>query len=221
MKRTVGLTVGISACLLALLLPLGQQAMAQAAGEFEITLEDMGYKDRVAYGPKSTVSSYFSVPPAWEILEGSYVVLNLDYSVLLSEGIAYPPALVEVVFNNQTLHTEELYTPTSWQLFVSLPSDLFRLSEDPHTNAMEILFTEYSDCELDLLTTLTVKGTSAVHLVYRERSLPVDLALLPKPIYQRMALEPTHVRFVLPDEPGEADTRAATIAAARFGQLTG
>jgi len=206
--------------LLVLLFGLEQQGYAQSGGEYDITLEMMGYEDSIASGPKSSVSYYFSLPANWEILDGNYITLQLEYKVLLPEGVAYPLAVLDVQFNNHLLHTEELSAPVTRQLVIAFLPEHFRLPEDPRSNVIQVSFEEFSDCELDVISSVTVKDTSVLHLVYRERPLSVDLALFPGPIYRRWALEPSPVRFVLPDEFDEADVRAAAIIAARLGQLT-
>jgi hypothetical protein len=160
------------------------------------------------------------LPAEWEILDGSYITLDLEYKVHLLEGEDYPLTLLEVQFNSHSLYIEELPAPTTWQLRVDLPPDQFRLAEDLRTNYIEIVVDINADCEQILRSSVTIKNTSVLHLVYRERPLAIDLALFPKPIYQKYSLEPSHVRFVLPDEFDETDVRAATIIAARLGRLT-
>jgi len=220
MKRAYSIAIGFTVYLLLLFLVLGRPVAAQFASEYETTLEAMGYEDVTISGPKSNTYFYLSLPADWEILDGSYLVLYLDYQVLLSEGAAYPSAPLDVYFNNQLLYTEELSTPVTWQLRVDLSPDYFRLSEDPRSNSIQISFREPSDCQSGLLSSVTIQNASILHLVYRERPLPVELALFPKPIYQRWALEPSHVRFVLPDEFDETDISTAAVIAARLGQLT-
>jgi hypothetical protein len=221
MKRQYNsITIGIIVYLLALLFVPGQQAAAQSASEYELTLGAMGYQDRTVSGPKSSTAYYFSLPAYWEILDGSYITLDLEYKVRLSEGTAYHLSLLEVQFNSQSLHIEELSAPTTRQLRVNLPANQFRLSEEPRANGIEIFFNVDAECEQALRSSMTIKNTSVLHLVYKERPLPIDLNLFPKPIYQRWALEPSHVRFVLPNEFDETDLRAATIIAAQLGQLT-
>jgi len=220
MKKLCGMVIGITLQLLVLLAVPGQRGVAQSADEYEVTLKGMGYQDRVASGPRSSVYYYFNLPPGWEILDGSYILLDLEYDVLLPEGAVYPVALLDVQLNYQPLQTEELLAPGTQQLRVALPPDRFLPSKDPRSNTIQILFREYSDCESNIFSSVKIKDTSTLHLVYREGPLPVDLALFPMPIYQKMAFEPTQVRFVLPGKFDEADVRAAAVIAARLGQLT-
>jgi hypothetical protein len=220
MKKTCGIVIRMIACVLVFIVMLGQQVSAQSVSEYETTLGAMGYADRVAYGPKAIINYYFNLPAHWEIVDGSYIILYLEYDVLLAEGTTYPPALLNIQLNDYPLHTAEMAAPVTQRMQLSLSGDQFRLYEDAQANMLRITFREYGDCESDILSTVTIKHTSVLHLVYRERSLPIDLALLPRPIYQSVTFDPSPVRFVLPDEYTATDVRAAAIVAARLGQLT-
>jgi len=220
MKRPRGIAIGILIHLLAVLFVPGPLAAAQTADKYEITLAALGYSDVTLYGPRSSAYYYFSLPPDWEVLDGSYITLDLDYQVILSQGTAYPPASLEVQLNYQFSQIENLPAPTIQQLRINLSPSYLRPPEDSRVNVVQIAFGEHGSCESVQSSSVTIKNTSTLHLAHRGRPLPIDLALFPKPIYQGRAIEPSYARFVLPDKPGETDVRAAAIIAARMGQLT-
>ncbi len=203
-----------------LLSGFAQHGHAQSVGEYDVTLEMLGYQDVRLSETTSSTYYAFNLPIGWEIQQGNYLTLDFEYRIHLPEGVAYPPALVEVRFNNEILQVDEVLTPTARRLQVELPADQFRLSEDTRPNVIEVSIDVIAPCELVLRSVLTIKNTSSLHLAYTERPLSVDLARFPSLIYQRYAFEPSHVRFVLPDAFDEADVRAAAVVAARLGQLT-
>ena len=220
MKRLYMILIGLSVNLLVLLLVFGQQTAAQSAGEYDITLEAMGFQERTANGPKATFFYYFDLPAGWEIIEGSYLTLDIEYELLMVDEADYPSALLDIQFNENNLRTEQLPEPATRQLRIDLPPDYFREYGNSRTNVIQISFDDHRGCELTFLNSITIKNTSSLHLVYRENPWPIDLGAFPRPIYQRWAFESGQVQFVLPDQVDETDAQAATIIAARLGQLS-
>ncbi len=202
---------------LAILTPL-QNVSAQEEQAFDITFEQMGYEERMLRGPLTALRYYFSLPPTWEPIEGGYVDLDLDYAIGgQRDAVA---AFLRVSLNDRLIHTEILNTPTAYTLRVDLPPERLILPETRLVNTLRLEFEAYDECEVALLTSVTIRNSSILHLAYRERPLRPDLALYPVPIYQERAFEPGGAVSVLPAEPDEADLNAATMVAARLGQLT-
>jgi uncharacterized repeat protein (TIGR01451 family) len=193
-------------------------AGAQTISDFDITLEELGYGERQLVGPVSSVRYYFALPANWEPQNGSYVELDLDYAISSQDD--YSSALLEVRLNDQLLHTESLESSGDRRLQVDIPPGTLFLVEDQSLNNLQLDFRVNEECEQALLVSLTVRNSSLLHLTYQERPWQPDLALYPKPIYQEQAFELGQVRFVLPSEPNSTDLRAATMIAARLGQLT-
>ncbi len=222
MKRQHSAAIGIIVHLLVLLLAPGQQAAAQSADVYEFTLEQIGYNDVTLFSYSKT-QYYWGLPADWEVLDGSYVVLDFEFATPLvrpTEETDILTALLEVRLNAELVHSEELFLSGTYGLRVELPADLFYLPEDEYQNRMEIRLVGYEPCELGIRSSLTIRNSSQLHLVHKERPLHIDLARFPKPIYQYKALDPAVVHLVLPGNFDETDLRAATIVASRLGQLT-
>ncbi len=194
-------------------------AEAQSPQTFDITLEELGYQEQVLSGPVARVHYYFGLPADWKPLAGGYLELNLIYTVSGQEG--YAPALLTVQMNDHVLHTESFETSAGLQLHVDIPPEVWRLPEEEYVNDLRLSLEVHAPCELALLTSLVVQPSSYFRIVYSERPLLTDLALYPKPLYQRLAFEPAQTRFVLSAGPNSADIRAATMIAAKLGALTG
>ena len=195
-KWSISLIIGLSV-LLGLLSPT-QSLMAQSPDTYDVSFADLRYQDVIIYGPESASYFYFSLPASWSITEGTYLTLDLEYQALAFED-NYPPALVTVRFNNQLLQTEEFSFPGTRTITISLPAALFRLADDTFLNVLQINFDEYSPCEWSTYTSLRIKSTSTLHFAYADRSLSLDLAALPKPIYQSRSFQSQGARIILPD----------------------
>jgi len=192
---------------------------AQAAQTFDLTLEGLGYQEQVLRGPLGKVHYYFGLPADWRPSAGGYLELNLVYTVSGQEG--YAPALLTVQMNNHVLHTESFEASSGLQLHVDMPPEVWHLSEEEYVNDLRLSLEVHAPCELALLTSLVIQPSSYFRIVYSARPLLTDLALYPKPLYQRLAFEPVQTRFVLSAGPNSADIRAATMIAAKLGALTG
>jgi hypothetical protein len=222
MKKSYSLTIVTFIGLLSLLLTAAPTTLAQAPGERDLTFKALGYQDTVLHAPNSGTSYYFGLPLDWEIVDGSYIALDIDYSVEVLGDSSYKPiASLEVRFNDQSVQVETLLVPSTRQLQVTLPAQQFRqLLEEERPNKIEVLLQAEIDCTINVRSSVKIKDTSRLHLAYQERPLPFDLAFYPRPLYQSWAFEPSQTRFVLPADANAADMQAATIVAARLGQLT-
>ncbi|MBN1875833.1 MAG: cellulose biosynthesis cyclic di-GMP-binding regulatory protein BcsB, partial [Anaerolineae bacterium] len=192
--------------------------LAQAGQTWEITLKELGFADEVLKGPIDQARYYFGLPANWLPQSGTYLQLNLEYAA--SGQDQYIAGLLSVRLNNEVLHTYNLGQTNHLSLTIDIPPHVLRLFENQQINQLQLDLEVYEDCDLAVLTSLTVRSASLLHFRYNERPLLLDLALYPKPLFQSRAFEPSGVRFVLPDEPTWAEIQTAAIIAARLGQLT-
>ncbi len=220
MRRLYPLVSGLLLGLM-LIFWLRTPVSAQTGPTYEITLEEMGYRDATARGPSGNIYYYFSTPPDWALQAGSEIVLHINYTVNLVNQDTYPPAVLQIWFNEHLLDTVNFSAPTDQIEHVPLPAELFKDATTAQLNSLKLAFVDYNDCHASTTTILTVKKTSQLRIAYQLRPLELDLARFPQPFYLARSLKTPHVRFVLPDAPQAADVRAAIIVAARLGQLTG
>ncbi len=212
----LGLILGV-----VFIVSLRMSVLAQEGTTYEITLEELGYRDALARGPSGNIYYYFSTPPDWIVQEGSEIVLDVDYTVNLVNQTTYPPAVLQIWFNEHLLDTVRFSAPTSQIEHVQLPPELFKDATAFQLNTLKLSFVDYNDCHSSTITILTVKKSSQLRIAYQLRPLELDLARFPQPFYLSHSLQSPHVRFVLPDHPTAEDVRAAIIVATRLGQLTG
>ncbi len=202
-----------------LFIPAGTLA-APSDKSIDLSLEALGYGDETAFSPYDTLWYDFYLPTGWEMGEGSYVSLTFDHFVSGRDTSAYGLGFLDVRFNDQNIHTEALAPATSRQIRVNLPREYFRPPEDSRNNWIRVGYSFEPGCDVDVQGRLVLKKTSIFHMVYKERPLPLNLALFPKPIYSRSKFEQSQARIVVPNAFDESDARAATVIAARLGQLS-
>jgi hypothetical protein len=190
--------------------------------QLDISWAELGYGEEVLYGPFATQNYYFRLPATLAPAAGSSIILNLLYEWhQITDSVAGPQpvlATVAVSLDDELLTTAEFTKSTSTTLAVDLPTEALALPPGDRSK-LTINLTVSGDCEHIKQTTLVVKDTSALHMVYTRRPLVLDLGLYPYPFYQG-SLEPDQVRFVLPAQPSSQDVAAAAAIAGRLGALT-
>ncbi|HID64803.1 MAG TPA: DUF11 domain-containing protein, partial [Anaerolineae bacterium] len=97
----------------------------------------------------------------------------------------------------------------------------FSLLNDPARSVHSIKVTLDASpiCGIPHRARLIIHPTSLFSLTYNQLPVTADLALYPRPFYQR-AFEPDQVRFVLADRPTEMELAGAVAVAAKLGDLT-
>jgi hypothetical protein len=194
---------------------------------FEISLAELGYGERVLNSPSSTTEYILRLPEGWELREGSFFELDFSYAqdwVSDSEDKALPDFFGDLIvaIDGETLQItsiEESFLEHS-RLRVAFPPSLL---DDPvqagRSHSIEITLDAHAMCSIPHRARLIIHPTSLFSLVYNQLPVTADLALYPRPFYQR-AFEPDQVHFVLPAQPTESELREAAAVAARLGNLT-
>ncbi len=192
---------------------------------FQITLAELGYGEKVLDSPYSTIEYTLRLPEGWELREGSFIELDFSYTynhVGIPEAQALPSLFgdIIVVVDEQTQHVFPIKEPAleRSRLRVALPLSLLN---DLARNAHSIRVTLDADiiCDVPHRARLIIHPTSLFSLTYNQLPLIADLALYPRPFYQR-AFEPDLVRFVLPARPTEIELAGAVAVAAKLGDLS-
>jgi len=192
---------------------------------YQVTLAQLGYDARILNSHGASTEYIFRLPAGWELLAGS--VLELDFSYIFNRiglsGGQSPLSLYgdfTVAIDGQDSHVFSIEAATleHTRLRVDLPLDVLN---DPAriTHSIKISLDDSSLCNVLHDVRLTIHPTSLLSLVYNPLPIVADLALYPRPFYQR-AFEPDQVRFVLPTRPTETDLNGAVAVAARLGSLT-
>lgn len=192
---------------------------------FQITLAELGYEEKVLSSPYGSREYTLRLPEGWELREGSFFELDFSYiynRIGISETQALPPffgdLIVVVDEETQLVFPIEEATLEHSRLRIDLPLPLLN---DPARSAHSIRVNLDASliCEIPHKASLIIHPTSLFSLTYDQVPVAPNLALYPRPFYQR-AFEPDQVRFVLPARPTEVELAGAVAVAAKLGDLT-
>jgi uncharacterized repeat protein (TIGR01451 family) len=193
---------------------------------FQITLAELDYEEEVLDSPYDATEYTLHLPEGWELGEGSVIELDFSYTYnrIGSPETETLPSLfgdIIVVVDRQTqlVFPIEEATLEHSHLRINLPLPLLN---DPARNvhSIEVTLDASPICEIPHIAHLIIHPTSLFSLVYNQLPVTADLALYPRPFYQRAFFESDQVRFVLPAQPAEAELAGAVAVAARLGELT-
>lgn len=203
------------------------------------TFGDMGFNERVLRGPSDAENFVFAMPGGQQIVSGAELQLDIHTFVDANPASADTPpqasaqttdrpasAAAEALtgsrlfisFNSKRLLTVPL-TRTGEQR-VSIPiSDTALLALGDGRHNLKVTLDARQDCTSNRLVEVALRETSSFVLPAKEVAVPLDLAALPRPLYQGSFL-PEAAIIVVPDKPSVAELQAAMTTAAGFGRMT-
>ncbi len=182
----------------------------------------LGFTSRTLQGPIDSSSLFFSIPADWELLEGAS--LQLDMTVFLGTDatgradVAFGGVLA-VSLNNVFLDSVLLDQAGPQMIRLPLPPEALVSARTDGRYQLKISLDSGQDCNTSQNTAVVINRSSFFLFPHREVALDTDLALLPRPIYQR-SFTPDTALIVVPDEPTAVEMEAALNVAAGFGKMT-
>ncbi len=192
--------------------------------EFRVTLAELGYGERILTSPHGTAEYTLRLPEGWELREGSFFRLYFSYTyngIGITDTQALPSLFGDmiVVVDGETQRVFPIEEPAleKSRLRINLPLSLLN---DParSVHSIKVTLDASSLCNVPHKAHLIIHPASFFSLAYSQLPIITDLALYPRPFYQR-AFEPDQVRFVLPAQPTEMELAGAVAVAAKLGDL--
>jgi len=200
-------------------------AQSDVHSSFHVTLEELGYGERVLSSPWGSTQYSFRLPSNWLVEEGSYLDFELGYfftEAEQGEGTVARQFFGDLMFylDDQLLQVYSLNAPAleHIHLRVDIPSNVLNDGASTYHNIRLKLDAAFL-CGVLHKAQLIVYPESLLSLNYSLTPYTLDLSDYPRPFYQR-SFEPDQVRFVLPAQPSEVELRAAAGIAAKLGDLT-
>ena len=192
---------------------------------FQITLAELGYEEKVLSSPYSTIEYTLRLPEGWELRAESFFELDFSYTynrIGIPETEALPTLFGDLVVvvdeETQLVFPIKEATLEHSRLRINLPLPL--LNDPARTiHSIKVILDAHYICDIPHRARLIIHPTSLFSLAYNQLPITADLALYPRPFYQR-AFEPDQVRFVLPAQPTETELAGAVAVAAKLGDLT-
>ena len=230
--RRVGLTV-FCLCTVVLsavtwaVVPVFSQDDQDTPSTFEISLAELGYRENVLGSPYRAVEYSIRLPEGWELQPESFFELDFSYIqewMTANQDGTLPGSFGDLIVAidgeiKQSISLDETFIEHS-RLRVDLDPAHFN---DPYwigrNHSVRVTLDASSICNVSHRARVVVHPTSVFSLIYTQLPITTDLALYPRPFYQR-SFDPDQVRFVLPERPAEAELAGATAVAARLGSLT-
>lgn len=227
--------VALALCALAAGLLPGPGARGAPADQDEvISFARLNAPEYSLRGPFDAAYLDFSLPADWKLRDKA--TLELRMAVFASGEASAPTAAtgktgqtsdtgrgmggsLQVMLNNITLETVLL--ERNGEMSVSIPISMTALlaprSDGRHVLSM--LLDTHEPCGMQQATIVIIRPSSALVLPHSQVDPPTDLALFPRPIYQR-SFHPDAATVVVPDKPTAADLQAALTVAVGLGHLT-
>jgi len=194
--------------------------------QFRVTLNELGYGERVLKDYVAQTGYTFVLPETWELQEGSYLELDFSYTYQALEtqddlfGLATFGTLT-VLLDGEVRRVITLETSRVQHQHVGLglPPDLLN-DATTREHTVSLLLDASHPCELPHRVELVVHSESFFSFRYTRRPLLPDLGVYPRPFYQR-AFDPDAVWFILPGQPSQPEIAGAIGVGAKLGELTG
>lgn len=198
---------------------------AKTTGDvYEISLEALGYGERVLHSPNDTVEYELRLPEGWIVEPGSSFELDMSYVFIGTSEWATSTFSslwgdVTVSLRGQILSTWAMTqtTLTNTRIGVPLPPEI--LNSENRVFNVQVTFDLSVACNLAQDARLIIHPSSFFSLIYTQQPIVPDLSRYPRPFAQSTPLEHDLVRFVLPEQPTQANLNAAAVVAARLGRL--
>ena len=188
-----------------------------------IPLSQLGVADQTLRRPFDTTDLSFGLPSDWQLIEGA--AIQLDLTTFLNSGTGSVDAgrlsgnYLDVSFNGVALTPVPLDKIGSTS--VTLPIPVAALVPQADNGLHKLLFTLKSgpNCNVDQQVGAIVRATSTLKLTHTTVAPSTDLAMLPRPIFQR-SFVPDVAMIIVPDAPTSSELEAALTVAAGFGRMT-
>lgn len=196
---------------------------SQNSAIFNITFEELGYKEIRISGPLGNTEFEFRQPTYWELQEDSFVEFDLSYDFRPLRASDDPPETfgnIRVAIDDETAVVFAIEEPKldHYRLKVPLPPAALD-NEGSLSHDIRVTFEAEFLCLIPHRSTLIIHPTSYVSLNYISTPLNLDLSTYPLPFFQR-AFSPDEITFVLPERSSAQEAAGAVSVAAKLGDLT-
>jgi cellulose synthase operon protein B len=187
-----------------------------------VTLARLGRGEIALQGPFDTQDVSFSLPATWKLTEQA--TAELDISVFVtSRGAATTTGfggLLSILIDDQTVGSVNIDRVGDRSVKLNIPLAVLQnaVATDNRINLAFKLDAGFS-CDFDQQTNVIIRTTSGLNLPHTIAKPPTDLALLPRPIFQR-SFEIDSAVLIVADNPSAADLQAALTVMAGMGQAT-
>lgn len=190
------------------------------------TFGQLGYAEKVMISPYDSLQILFGVPSHWALIPGTELTLRFNYAsnqvISAVDGLGgIPGGTLRVSFNGVTLKTILLTANGDFVETISIPSDALTANSVDGRHRISFLFDSRFNCDdTSANASLIISAASSIDLNHEIVPITPDLTIFPRPIYQPDSIIPSLTTIIIPDNPSEAEMRAALTVSAGLGALT-
>lgn len=195
----------------------------------EVVLSTLNVRDFELVSPRGSNRFRVQMPDDWYMDGNSVLYLNIEYFETRDQSVTDAPdmdltSLLTVRLDSEIVSSITLDASIRGQQTLAIPLPASLLAATTRRNhSVEVTLDSEEHCLLNSEAKVFVRtDMSFFHFEFRELPPSLDLALYPRPFYnKRFADDPESVLMVLPLDPLDVDMQAAARLSAGLGFLTG
>ncbi len=212
--------------------PVPAKASMPAAAA-ELTFKDLGLtSDIMLRGPYDATNIRFALPPAWALMEGTALTLEITTYIAGADGTlawgaetlradGYVGAVLEVFFNGRLQQSIQLTRGENITYKVPIAASDLVSPVDAGWHKLSFALDAAIDCDFEFhQTTVVIKSDSKINLSYVEEPPPLSLHRLPWPIYQDRLNMPEPAVTILPSLPSVEEVQAGLTVMGALGRMS-
>lgn len=190
-----------------------------------ITFAELGQDTQTLLSPFDTASIALGVPSSWVLETGSQIVLDMQSIVISDNTAAFnelgtsSAGILEVRFNDVLLESI-LVTDFTGKVTVPISANALVTERDDGRHILDLVFLADASCDFSYHASVIINENSYFVFPYSTTSPDLDLALFPRPFYQRSAFIQENTILVLPDEASQEEVQAAVTVSAALGKAS-
>jgi hypothetical protein len=190
-----------------------------------VTFEELKFFEPTIRGPYQSESLTFFLPMDWDLTPGAEV--KLDF-VTFFGGVGNQPTTdtetvlggsMEIFFNEVLLGKVVLDQVGERSMTFAIPPAALISPRPDGRHDFRLVLDGALSCDFNSQPTIVLQPTSHFILPHQFKAPPLDLRLLPRPIYQNSFIPDTAV-IVVPDKPTAKELQAALAISAGFGEMS-
>lgn len=182
----------------------------------DLTLEDLGYVDRVVYGSRASSQRFnFSMPNSWQILDEPSLALYFTHSEVLSNAVS----TLDIQLNGVPIGSTLLDSSNAKDglLKVQLPSWLLKGGNNAIEVFIDMAIPGGDECETatSAQAWTVLSRSSTLYLPYQAQPSELNLANLLRPFSDDLNLSNTYI--ALAETPSQTERDALLNLAVQLG----
>lgn len=193
-----------------------------------LTFNLLGFEEPVQLiSPLADTTYGFGLPAEWRLVPGQRLQLQITSFVSADGNIETDPSDNSAYHGSLTLELNNIPLETvvvDWvgdqTLNFDIPPEALVTERTDRRHILSLNYESQYSCGSNIQSGVIISPESFFFVPFDQVKAPLDLRLLPYPIYQRNFL-PDVALLIVPDEPTQEEMQSAIITSAGIGKMTG